>query len=194
MISITNARRSRGVAAAVCAAVASLAAVGCGGSAHPRGTTVGSASPQGMAAKAFEFSRCMRSHGVANFPDPIVSSASGHQEIAVRVTPSETSSSQFNSAQSACRGIMPDPTPSQVASQQRHEEQGKLAFARCMRAHGIQGFPDPTPQGQITPAMASAAGVDIRSPAVLGVAMKCVAASDGTVSAADIRSVQEGKQ
>jgi hypothetical protein len=194
MISITNPRRSRGLAAAMCAGAASLAAAACGGSESPRATSVGPASPQGMAAKAFEFSRCMRAHGVPSFPDPVVSGQDGEQKIAVRVTPSETSSPRFESAQSACRGIMPDPTPSQIAGQQRHEEQGKLAFARCMRSHGIQSFPDPTPQGQITPAMASAAGVDIRSPAVLGVAMKCVPASEGTVSAADIRSAQQGAQ
>ena len=193
MISITNSRRSRAVLVAVCAGAAAVAAGGCG-STDPRGSAVVSAAPQGMAAKAFEFSRCMRAHGVPNFPDPVVSGQDGQQKIAVRVTPSETSSPQFNSAQSACRGIMPDPTPSQVAAQQRHEEQGKLAFARCMRSHGIQGFPDPTPQGQITPAMARAAGVDIRSRAVLGVAMKCVPASEGTVSAGDIRSAQQGAE
>jgi hypothetical protein len=192
MISITNTRRARALAVAVCAGAASIAAAGCGSTA-PRATTAASASsPQGEAATAFAFSRCMRAHGVPNFPDPVVSGGNGSQKVAIAVTPAETSSPRFKSAQSACRGIMPDPTPSQRAAQQHHEEQGKLAFARCMRSHGIQGFPDPTPQGQITPAMAAAAGVDIRSRAVLGVAIKCAPASEGTVSAAEIRSVENG--
>jgi hypothetical protein len=136
----------------------------------------------------------MRTHGVPNFPDPVVSTSAGQQEIAVRVSPSQTSSPRFKSAQAACRHIMPAPSPTQIAQQQRHEEHGKLAFARCMRSHGVSSFPDPTPQGKITPAMASAAGVDIRSPAVLAVALKCVPASEGTVSAAEIRSVEQGSQ
>ena len=36
-----------------------------------------------MAAQAFRYSRCMRSHGVSNFPDPIVSSQPGHAQIAM---------------------------------------------------------------------------------------------------------------
>jgi len=38
-----------------------------------------------------------------------------------------------------------------------------LAFARCLRSHGISDFPDPDAQGQLTLQMISAAGVDLNA-------------------------------
>jgi hypothetical protein len=168
-----------------------LLLAGCGGgSGSP--TTTSSAEPGPTAA--FKYSACMRQHGVPNFPDPVVRSTPGHTSIGVHVTPSVTSSPSFGAAQKACNGVMPAPNPAELAQRQRQELHGKLSFARCMRGHGINGFPDPNRQGEFTPAMVSAAGIDIRSPAVLAAAKACVSSSEGTVSAADIaRATSAGR-
>jgi hypothetical protein len=147
-----------------------------------------------MAAAAFKYSRCMRAHGVPSFPDPIVNTGNGHQSIGIKVTPTETGSPQFKTAEGACQGIMPMPSPSQIAQQQRAEEQGKLAFAQCIRKHGITSFPDPNPQGQLSLAMVTAAGIDLHAPAVLAAANACVGASRGTITKADVQQAIKTSQ
>jgi hypothetical protein len=169
-----------------------LLAAGCGGGSGDSTTSAGASSPHADVTAAFKYSACMRQHGVPNFPDPVVRTSPGSQSIGLKVTPSLTGSPSFESARKACAGIMPEPTPAQIAQQQRHELEGKLSFARCMRRHGVNGFPDPTTQGRFTPAMVSAAGIDIRSPAVLAAAKACVSSSQGTISAADINRAASG--
>jgi hypothetical protein len=172
-------------------AVALLAA-GCGGGSGGPTTSTNASTPRAAERAAFRYSACMRQHGVPNFPDPIVRTSPGHESIGLKVTPATTGSPSFKSARNACRGIMPEPSPAQIAQQQRHELEGKLAFARCMRRHGLNGFPDPSTSGEFTPAMVRAAGIDIRSPAVLAAAKACVSSSLGTISAADIQRASNG--
>jgi hypothetical protein len=86
-----------------------------------------------------KFAACMRKNGVPNFPDP---SSSG----ALTIGPSagiDPNSPKFKAAQQTCRKLLPNggqPTPAQIAEAQ----QAALAFSRCMRAHGVTNFPDPT--------------------------------------------------
>src|SRR5215831_1040013 len=110
------------------------------------------------------YAACMRSHGVANFPDPDSSGrikiTSGRdangQPIGVDV-----SSPRFKTAQKACQKLLPNggrPT----AAQQAKEQQAMLAYAQCMRAHGVPKFPDPKPGGALE--IGKNAGVDPNSP------------------------------
>jgi hypothetical protein len=131
----------------------------------------------------------MREHGVSNFPDPRVTSKPGEHEIAIGINPSISGSPHFTSAQKACQRLVPGFGPqsaAQQAAQQRAKTQHLLAFARCVRAHGITGFPDPTIQGQITPQMLATAGVDLHAPAVIAAARACASASGGEVTQAAI--------
>jgi hypothetical protein len=170
---------------------ASLLAAGCGSSKPP---TTSASSLKSPITAAYEFSSCMRAHGVPAFPDPRVISKPGEQEIAVSVTPALTGSPQFKSAQSACQGIMPAPqSATDQAAQQHAKAQHLLAFARCVRAHGITSFPDPTAQGQINPQMMAAAGVDLHAPGVIGAARACVPASGGAVTQASISQATGGQ-
>jgi hypothetical protein len=182
-----TARYRHPLGAALAIATAVLLAAACGSAAPTASTAASGPSPKTMIAAAFQYSRCMRAHGLPNFPDPHVSTGNGHQSIGVAVTPAQTSSPEFKAAQTACRGIMPMPSPTQVAQQQHAEEQGKLSFAECVRHHGITNFPDPNSQGQLTLQMVSAAGVDLHAPAVLAAAKACVGASHGTISAAAVQ-------
>jgi hypothetical protein len=96
----------------------------------------------GNATLGAKFSACMRKHGVTNFPDPnnqgVIQFGSG-----LGIDPS---SPTFQSARDACQKLLPNggqPTPAQQAQMQ----QQLLAFSKCMRAHGIEDFPDPSNGG-----------------------------------------------
>jgi hypothetical protein len=86
----------------------------------------------------------MRSHGVPGFPDP-----NGQGVIQLNGgpgSPTEPTSPKFRSAQQSCRKLLPNgghATPAEIAAAQRQA----LAFAACMRKHGVPDFPDPTFSG-----------------------------------------------
>jgi len=86
-----------------------------------------------------QFAACMRKNGVPNFPDP---SSSGGISIGPGsgINPD---SPKFKAAQQTCRKLLPNggqPSPAQIAKAQ----QAALSFSKCMRAHGVRNFPDPT--------------------------------------------------
>ena len=170
--------------------IATLAglAVGCGSSNPPAGRVGSSGSPVDA---AYRYARCMRGHGVADFPDPKVSVSPGRTSIAVMAPASSVASPRFKSAQRACQGILPGPG-NQARSDQLTRKPVFLAFAHCMRGHGISAFPDPTAQGQITPGMLSTAGIDLHSPVVQRAAFSCVGVTHGAITPAEIRAAVSG--
>jgi hypothetical protein len=152
-------------AAAGCAAVAiaALVASGCSGKSGGPGvaslgastTTTTSSSGAGSAGTAaggappvrasalkmnagLQFSRCMRAHGVPNFPDP----GSGGGISITSGNGIDPNSSQFQSAQQACQKYLPVGKPPSPA-QQAKMRATFLKFSACMRSHGVPSFPDP---------------------------------------------------
>jgi len=117
----------RGSVAAV-AAVAAIAAAACG--AAP-GSPAGSATYQ----SALAFARCMRAHGVADFPDP---GSNGQFNSLSGINPN---SPKVQAAGRSCQSVLPGGNPAAQLAQGL--AQG-LRFSRCMRAHGIRNFPDPS--------------------------------------------------
>jgi hypothetical protein len=117
----------------------------CGSS---RPNTGGSTSAQGdpaNATKALAFAKCMRSHGVSNFPDP----TNGELKLQVQKTPNSTSVNgvevngpAFGAAMQACRSYLPNGGHPSAAQTARAKAQA-LAMSRCMRSHGVPNFPDP---------------------------------------------------
>jgi hypothetical protein len=183
-------RRLPFLSAAVLSAAVLVA--GCGSAAPDTGTSAQSLT--NPVATAYKFSTCMRQHGVADFPDPRVTSSPGQQRIAIHVPP-DAHTVQFAAAQKACRGIMPGPSNGDLAAQaqqQRVHKQGLLSFARCVRQHGITNFPDPDAQGQLSQQMLSTAGIDVHAPSVLAAARACIPASAGQVNAAAIAAAENG--
>jgi hypothetical protein len=68
------------------------------------------AQEQHVLGELLNFSRCMRSHGVPNFPDPNSASTiwgSGGGSLFTTPSSINTSSTQFSSAQNACKSLMP---------------------------------------------------------------------------------------
>ncbi|MES1248372.1 MAG: hypothetical protein ABUS54_11955 [Actinomycetota bacterium] len=181
-------RKSSSIALVPLVAVAVLAA-GCGGGspkpaagAPPATTTV----LNGSVAGALAFARCMRAHGIPGWPDP--SSDGGFDKaklLALGVSPSRIRSIEDGH----CRYDF-EPAPPPTRSQLAHRLQGLLAFARCMRGHGVDAFPDPTTQGELSIASVRAAGVDLRSPVVQAAAQTCLPASDGVLTAAQVQRAE----
>jgi len=177
-------------------------AAGCGSNGPSSTTTTNQTAqngPQGaaqnVASQAFAYARCMRTHGVSNFPDPHVSVSSGHAAVGFAVSPSQTGSPNFKSAEEACSGILPGPpSAAQQAAQQQAHKRGLLAFAHCARTDGLHDFPDPDASGRITPQMLTTAGVDIHSQQFLDAAKACVGVSDGVVSLPQIEAAVHGGQ
>ena len=164
---------------------------GCGSN-NPTTTSTGNAAQNGVTA-AYAYSRCMRTHGVPNFPDPKVSSSAGHTAVAIAVNPSETGSPKFKSAEKACSGILPaPPSPAQQRAQEQAHKANLLAFARCLRANGIHDFPDPNTQGRLTLQTVTGAGVDIHSRAFLAAAKACVGVTHGEITLPQIEQAVHG--
>jgi hypothetical protein len=135
-------RRRAGPAAAGLLASAVLVAA-CGGSTGPGVAGAGSSTPRKPAngsakTSALAYSKCMRAHGLPDFPDP---NSTG--QIQIEAGPGSDlgpDSPQFKRAQQACKSLDPVGTP----AQQRKNYEQALKFARCMRSHGVP-LPDPKP-------------------------------------------------
>jgi hypothetical protein len=182
-------RRSRdALTVALPIALAAVAVAGCGSTNAPTTTAAARSSGQkdGITA-AYQFSACMRRHGVTDFPDPRVTQHNGGTSVAVGVPNGDAGSPTFNSAQKACQAILPPPqSPAQQAQQDRAHGQVLLAFARCLRSHGVPKFPDPDSRGQLPLETVQAAGVDLHAPAVLTAARACVGVTHGQITMAQV--------
>ena len=112
------------LAAATCALA--LAACGSSGKSSRTGASV---NPQ------LAFAECMRSHGVANFPDP---SAGG----GINIPDALTQSPAFQSAAQTCRSKL-RPGGGPHGGIPESTRLSLLHHAQCMRAHGVPNYPDP---------------------------------------------------
>lgn len=179
---------SSSIAGLVACAVLGAGAGGCG-SQSP--TSTANQSAHSPVAMAYAYSRCMRAHGVPNFPDPKVSSSPGQASIKLAVSVQETNAPNFVGAQRACQRLQPGPQNASPA-QRRSQTQAFLAFARCLRSHGLTRFPDPNSQGQITRQMVTAAGIDLHAPSVMTTAKACVGVTHGVITQADVERAING--
>jgi hypothetical protein len=182
------------VTVALPAALAALAVAGCGGSNPPTTNTTAQSSNQGNGADAaYRYAACMRQHGVPDFPDPKVTQHDGGTSIAMMVPKNDAAAPAFKTAQKDCQGILPPPqSPAQQAQLERERGQVLLAFARCLRSHGLPKFPDPNSQGQLSLQTVQAAGVDLHAPGVLTAARECVGVTHGQITMAQVEQAING--
>ena len=96
-----------------------------------------------MNSHALVYSRCVRSHGVPDFPDP-GSNGQIRKEAAVRALRG-VSDSRAKAATNACANLNPAGQESPTLT--AHEQRDYLKAAACMRSHGIASFPDPAFSG-----------------------------------------------
>lgn len=159
------------------ALLAGAAMAGCGSTGAPSGTVTNAGSPTpGGANPALEFAKCMRAHGVSDFPDP---SGGG-----IQISPTLAQSPAFQTAQKACSSYLPN--KGQPPGTAPGERAAAVAFAKCMRTHGEPDFPDPLISAPSSPPAGEVAIIDLhgmtfelgpgfnpRSPAFLQAASDC---------------------
>jgi hypothetical protein len=121
----------------IVAVAAALALGACGGSDDDGG---GSSSRQDKAFEgALKFAKCMRQHGI-DMPDPQRVGSGGIKQT---VTGRPGSQAKMDAAQKACQKYMKiggGKAPS--AAEQAKAKDAMLAYAKCMRAQGVN-MPDP---------------------------------------------------
>jgi hypothetical protein len=133
-----------------------LLTAACGGSTASHVARLGSTTSTGSPAAApaasaqvggwLAFSRCMRSNGVASYPDPVGSGQPPPKESLQQLG---VSSSRLRSAQAACGRLLPNGGRPPSQAEQRQVRADALSFSRCVRSHGVPSFPDPDSTGRI---------------------------------------------
>jgi hypothetical protein len=129
-------------AAVIIATVGLALLAACGGSSSTGSDGRSSSTGAGSASSAYvsqvlAFARCVRAHGVPNFPDPNSSGAFSKQALV-----------ELGVSKSRLRAAMaPCPFPATQAPLTARDQQDYLKAAACMRSHGIPNFPDPTFSG-----------------------------------------------
>lgn len=188
---MSRAPSSLPLAAAVLAAAATLAA--CGSQSSGSSSSSGSGGPptgaqaQSAPQDAIRFARCMRSHGIPNFPDP--TSDGGFDKSVLR---------QLGVSDARMRAIGQVCGPVNGGGSGQSSASGppplgvELAFVRCIRSHGFPRFPDPTSSGQLTHQMLANAGIDVHLPAVVQAADACVTVTHGYITKAAVARFAAG--
>ncbi len=154
--------RTRTLAAAT--AGASLLIVACSGSSAKADTFLGGTYHQALA-----YAKCMRSHGVPDFPAP---DGQGNFNRAAIQAIYQSDDPALRDAHHLCAPLLPNGGSGLSATQIQTIQEQNIRYgvqaARCMRAHGIQNFPDPagTTQGPgVNWPTPQAAGLNVNSAA-----------------------------
>jgi hypothetical protein len=134
-------RRARAAAVITVTATALLAAA-CSSGGQPSAGSGGSPEAGGSAnsSSGLAYSRCVRAHGVPNFPDPDSSGQLSKEAVIGALR--GVSDSRARAATGACESLNPAGQENPTLTAQ--EQQDYLRAAACMRSHGITSFPDPT--------------------------------------------------
>lgn len=111
-------------------------------------TETASASPPTGSAKAdpLGYSKCMRAHGISDFPDP-----NSQGQVTINVNGHGSDLDPSNPANKAAAAACKQSARG-GKSDQAKQDQLKVAglkYAQCMRSHGIADFPDPDADGGI---------------------------------------------
>jgi hypothetical protein len=126
-------------AAIIATATLALITAACSGSPSSPGSG-GSSQTGASVTKALAYARCVRSHGVPDFPDP-----GGDGQFSKNTLQRlSASNSRYPTATLACAHLLPNSGGGPTAAEVRQEWNGMASFARCMRAHGEPNWPDPT--------------------------------------------------
>jgi hypothetical protein len=121
-----------------------VASLGGAGSATST-TTANAGEDLDPAQAALAYGRCMRQHGI-NIPDPQVTGDELDMELPRGVN---REAPKYKAADQACGRYLP---PRDYAPPTPQQRQQALAFAKCMRQHGINmADPQITPEGITQP-------------------------------------------
>jgi len=133
-----RARRRRVDLAVAVAGIALLAAACSGSSTAGADTFLGGTYTQSVA-----FAKCMHSHGVPQFPAPDAQGNFSNSQI----NSITQGNPQARNAFADCDSLLPNEgtglSVTQLQDMQQQNLKNAVKAAHCMRAHGIEGFPDP---------------------------------------------------
>jgi hypothetical protein len=151
-------------ALAPAAGAAALALAACGGSGG--GPSASAQTGSGPSPGAVTFAKCMRGHGVPEFPDPGGPAPAGSSVsiLGASLPPTiDVNAPAFRSALDTCmkQFLAAHPRPPVSAA----KKAAVLKFAQCMRAHGVPDFPDPKFPANGGIALGTGAEIDPNSPA-----------------------------
>jgi hypothetical protein len=140
-----------------------LALSACGGGSGP---IASNQTGSGPGPGAVTFAKCMRGHGVPEFPDPGGKPAAGSSISILGAQLPPTINIRAPAFQSALNTCMKQfnaahPRPPVSAAQKATA----VKFAECIRAHGVPSFPDPTFPAGGGIAIRTGPGVNPDSPA-----------------------------
>jgi hypothetical protein len=153
----------RTVAAIFAAACLGLLAAACGGpgasssrvatlpspsaavSATTQAGATGVPTASDVIARAVAYAGCMRANGVPDWPDPDVSGVFDKN----RLEHLGVTDAQLQAGEAACAHLLPNGGGGPTQQQLQQGTAQALAFARCMRSHGVPGLPDPDLTGRI---------------------------------------------
>jgi hypothetical protein len=130
-------------------------------------TSAGSVQQRALASE-LAYSRCMRSHGVTNFPDP-----DSRGQLPPFHSDSAASKQASLSAQETCKSLLSSGGSPETAQNRQEKFTFALKVAGCLRAHGYPNFPDPTVSSQGTSQNLSGAGIDLSAPAFQAAETTC---------------------
>ncbi len=152
--------RRRCLTIALAALSFALALAACGGSSKPSGLGPISPNPSGISPSSSPSSKntgspssfarsqlaaaaCIRKHGIPDFPDPTF--GAGGAQVNLHVPLGAMTMQQFMLAQKACAKLGLElagyaPTSTATAAEMAQA----LAVAKCIRAHGVPNWPDPS--------------------------------------------------
>ena len=141
-----------GAAPAAGRQVASLSTAPANDTTPGTGDVTGTTAPSDPQEAALQYAKCMRDHGI-DMPDPVVKTldgGGGETQVAINAGgaggPAQMPNAKdMEAANKDCQHFMADAagsfTPPSPEDQAKMQEQA-LAFAKCMRDHGID-MPDP---------------------------------------------------
>jgi hypothetical protein len=188
-ISISSGFSRRGGLALVAGVAMAMIAAGCGGHSPSSASVSGAAAAAakgGPGEAAFQFSACMRTHGVTNFPDPKVKTSAGGSSVAIGINPSISGQPAFKSAQKACQHILGKPGSAGTDRNSPARVQALIAFARCLRSHGFPNFPDPDANGDLSAQTIAKSGINFQTPALLTAGRRCTSVTHGIITPAQV--------
>ncbi|GIH12356.1 hypothetical protein [Rugosimonospora africana] len=130
---------------------------GCGGrSAGSPAASPSVATDGQILAIGREYAQCLRTHGIANYPDPVVADGRLAWQVTDGADPKQMLQSN-KAAADACHSIL-DRLPASAVKRRSfspEDMQNLLRYAQCMRQHGIPDWPDPQADGtfELSPAL-----------------------------------------